>query len=106
MTHGFDPNGWDGAATVIPACERRIGSAAPVRRQDGQRTRGCQRQRGRKGSARVEGLSEPTEFATNPVMATSWRAEGYEGDRRLAADMGSSDLRVRQICAKKDKTQA
>ncbi|MGK4818437.1 hypothetical protein ACSMCQ_23235, partial [Salmonella enterica] len=61
---------------------------------------------GRKGSARVEGLSEPTEFATNPVMATSWRAEGCEGDRRLAADMGSSDLRVRQICAKKDKTQA
>ena len=32
--------------------------------------------------------------------------EGYDGERRLAADMGSGELAVRQLYAKKDKTQA
>lgn len=34
------------------------------------------------------------------------RGEGYEGERRLAADMGSGELAARQLYCQKDKTQA
>lgn len=46
------------------------------------------------------------EAGRNGPADTSWGGEGYDGERRLAADMGSGELAVRQLYAQKDKTQA